>query len=169
MTRAVVLAGLAASLAATGNVRAQPLSGRRLAGTGITGSLERPAANLTRETVTLKFSDACGRTAISIDCIVQYEPAPTRTTPTVVDLVITEHAPDQQQPVVTLQIDDAPLPVVARPKHERSVVVSMPFDEFLRLARAERVVERAFDSELVFSAAQIRMLRSAADRWASAP
>jgi hypothetical protein len=41
----------------------------------------------------------------------------------------------------------------------------MPFDDFIRLTRAGRVVEHAFGAELEFGMGQLRMLRSTAEKW----
>ena len=64
-----------------------------------------------------------------------------------------------------MRVDGRDLAVVPRARSSKSIVSSISFDEFLRLAYADTVVERAFDKELVFGAGQRRVLRSVAVCW----
>ena len=66
---------------------------------------------------------------------------------------------------MALSIDGRALPLNTRLRSRRSVVATMSFDEFVRLANADAIVERAFDVDLEFGPGQRRMLRSVAERW----
>ena len=139
----------------------------RLVGNAIGGAFHwHSDAGTTTDTRTLRFDDAQGRQAFTVEFQVVYPGQRAAAAPAVVDMIVTQHPADEAQPQVTLNVNGEALAVVTRPRTERSVVVSMPFDEFTRLANAETIVQRVFDTDLEFGAGQLRMLRTTAVRWA---
>jgi hypothetical protein len=105
---------------------------------------------------------------ITIEFIAQYlgDPAAPRSVPAVVDMIITANDP---LPETSLTVNGLSVAQTVRPRTPRAIVSTMTFDEFFALANADAIVQRAFDTELVFGASQLRMLRSVAQRWNGAP
>jgi hypothetical protein len=123
------------------------------------------AAGTTVDTATVAFPDSQGRPAFTVDFIAQYEGATPSAPPRVVDVVITQLPPDDDAPHVSMQVNGEALMLVPRVRSRRAMVASIAFDDFVKLANADSVVERAFDAELEFGVGQIRMLRTVAQRW----
>lgn len=125
-----------------------------------------PAAKSTIETATLTFKDGDGRPALTVDFVARYAAGGRpRSAPTVVDMIVTELSPDDDRPAMQMRVDDEPLPLTGRLRTRRSIVATMPFDDFIKLTQAARIVEQAFGTELEFGAGQLRMLRSIAEKW----
>jgi hypothetical protein len=172
MLRVSVVVGYSVlAIAAAGAQARQPAAVRgvrasgRIVGTVISGHHDLNTAGTGVEAATLGFLDPDGQTAFTIDFVVQYAGARPAAAPAVVDMIITEHPVGEGSPDVSLEVNGAPQPVVARPRTARAVVASMPFDDFEKLANADTIVERAFDTELEFGPGQLRMLRTVAQRW----
>jgi hypothetical protein len=167
-----VTIGLAMLMAAMPwSAAARPAAPRRIVGARITGRLEPKGPQSVVEYATLQFGDGADD-AFTVDFVARYDwtrrgdSGPRAVVPPkVVDVVITQHPPDEASPRASLQVDGRAVPLVARPATARSVVASMPFDAFVALAHAGAIVERAFDTDLVFGDGQLRMLRTVADRW----
>ena len=161
LSGAVLVLSLAAETAA-----AQPVQTARLLGQRISGHIEWNAATQrTTDTATFGFGSEGDSAALTIDFVTTYagqRPDPSRP-PSIVDMVVTinEAAADIQ-----MSVDSRALPITTRLGSHRSVVASITFDEFIRLASAGAIVERAFDREMVFGPAQLRTLGSVAARWA---
>jgi hypothetical protein len=147
---------------------AQPAPSPRTIGDSIDGHLEWHAElRSTTEVSTLTFRDVEGRAAFTVEFQVNYRgPRPT-TRPQTVDMIVTEHPANEARPQIVATIDGNNAVFTARPRTLRSVVVSMAFDDFTRLANADAVVQRAFDTDLEFGTGQLRMLRAIARRWAA--
>ena len=142
----------------------------RLVGNRISGSMRWDAVGRkTTDTATCQFVGSDGRLIITIDFVAQYPGQQPTTAPTAVDIVVTEHAVDEDAPETSLSADGQSLPLNTRPRTARSVVATISFDEFVRLSKADALVERAFDRELEFGQGQLRMLRSTAERWSGGP
>jgi hypothetical protein len=117
------------------------------------------------DTRTLTFGPVGERPLFTIDFTAQYGRQPRNVPPTVVDMVITQLPAGDDHPQLTMEVDGEAMPVVPRLRSRRSVVASIPFDDFVALANASSIVERAFDTELEFGDLQLRMLRTVARRW----
>jgi hypothetical protein len=162
---------LALVFGVTVSSRAQPPQPRRIVGTRIGGHFELKGPQTVVEYTTLEFTDGTAYD-FTIDFIARYTPAPSRSEglraivpPKVVDIVITQHPVDESSPQAAMQVDGRPMPLVARALSARSVVASIPFDDFVKLTSASTIIQRAFDTELDFGAGQRRMLQSVARRW----
>jgi len=103
--------------------------------------------------------------ADTVDFVAQYATTGTRTTPSVVDMVLTEHPVGDDRPALEVSVNGARVPVIARLRQPRSIVTSLTFADFQRLANADSVIQRAFGTDLEFSDGQRRMLRPTAERW----
>lgn len=146
---------------------AQPSPPARLVGRTTSQKLEvKPTTNRTVDTFTLRFGDE-GSIAFTVDFVVQYASQGARTAPGIVDVVVTEHPAGEDQPELALTVDGRPIPLITRARQPRSIVTSISFDDFAKLAGAGSVVQRAFDTELVFGDAQLRLLKMTAERWAA--
>jgi hypothetical protein len=146
---------------------AQPTAPRQMVGTGITGGFQsKDPGGAIVDTSRLEFRDGAGAIAFTVDFVVQYERQRPAVPPSVVDVVITEYTGADEQPEMTIRVDGRPVDMHPRLRSRRSVVASIPFDAFVALTAGETIVERAFDTDLVFSSGQTRMLRSVAQRWA---
>lgn len=165
LTKVLLVGGLVAiaSLA-----HAQPAQPRRLVGTQLSGHMDFDASNgNTVDVVTLSFGNADGRAEVSIDFVAQYRGRRPDAPPPVIDLVMTQLTAEDEHPNMALQVDGRPVNAIPRLRSRRSIVASIPFDEFVRLANASRIIEHAFGVDLEFGAAQLGMLRSVAQRWAT--
>ena len=100
-----------------------------------------------------------------MDFVARYATERPRSAPTVVDMIVTELAPEDDRPAMQMRVDDEPLPLIGRLRSRRSVVATMPFEDFVRLTNGARIIEQAFGTELEFGAGQLRMLRSTATKW----
>jgi hypothetical protein len=167
MTRSFTICGLLVLLGA-GAASAQPA---RIAGQSIGGHMDwDPATRTTRDTSTCTFTPGGDAASITVDFVVQYagEQAFAVTRPAVVDIIVTEHPANEDTPEMAVDVDGRTLGLLPRPRSSRSVVSTISFEEFLRIANANTIVQRAFDRELVFGEGQRRMLRSVAGRWSGA-
>ena len=168
MRRALLLAGVLWITGMAAPVLAQvPLTGRAL-GQGITLEMHTDqASNTWISTATLTFADTGGNRTFSIDFVTQFpaagqRPARSRS----VDMIVSEHQPTEKTPAMSMRLNGVEsLPVTPRFHTSRSVVATLSFDEFLRLADATTVAPTAFNTELEFSLAQIGILRTFADQW----
>jgi hypothetical protein len=164
MARALTVCGLLVFLAAA-SAAAQPA---RLTGESSGQHMEwNPATRTTQDTHTLTFTGRDDGGTVTVDFVVQYEGERPfdATRPSVVDVIVTEHSGSENAPQLAMSVDGRPFPLTARPRSSRAIVSTIAFDEFLRLANADAIVARAFDTELVFGAGQQRMLRFVATRW----
>ena len=141
---------------------------RRIIGQQLGGHFQfDPVTRTTTDTATLTFAGNDGGPALTVDFTTRFSGVGRPTsTPAVVDIVVTQHAVNDDAPEMAMRVDGEAFPLTTRLRSRRSVVASIPFDQFIRLTNAETIVEQAFDTELAFSAAQVRMLRSTAQRWA---
>src|SRR2546422_3274176 len=159
----VVLAVCNSSSVASGQT---PQTTRRLVGQMIGAHWQLDAkGKLTVETATLTFKDSDGRPAVTVDFVARYATERPRNAPTVVDMIVTELSSKDDTPQMTMRVDGEPLPIIGRLRSRRSAVATMPFEDFVRLTNAERIVEQAFDTELEFGRGQMAMLRSTAAKW----
>jgi hypothetical protein len=169
MTRADVVLGVVLGLGAFGPAavaRAQPPQPQRVIGNQISGLQQwNSATQKMTDSATCTFRGSSDGTLVTIDFVTQYAGQRPATPPTVVDMVVTQHPPNEDAPEMALSIDGRSLPLNTRVRSRRSVVATMSFDEFVRLANADAIVERAFDVDLEFGPGQRRMLRSVAERW----
>jgi hypothetical protein len=153
--------------------RAQPSPPlRHLVGRSISGHMEIDArAQTTADTATLTFAAPDGGPTLTVDFLSRYELQAggagivARTPPKVVDIVVSQHPVDEEKPEATLRANGEPVPLVTRFRSARAVVSTITFDQFVSLANAATLVERAFDCELEFTPQQLRMLKSTAERW----
>jgi hypothetical protein len=163
MRGAFLVGTLLACTAAT--AVAQPPPPRRIVGRSISGHIDMRTTGATVDTAAVVFDDTGGGPGFTVEFVAQYDGARPASPPGVVDMIVTERAPGDDLPRVGLQLNGEPQAVVARPRSARSIVVSLSFDDFVKLASADSVVERAFDTELEFGAGPLRMLRTVAQRW----
>ena len=161
MLRTIIACGFLL-IAASPNASAQDA---QLAGRSAGGQMAWNG-RVTRDTLTLTFAGA-GESTISVDFVAEYpgERAFAVSRPSVVDIIVTEHSSNEEHPEMAMSVDGRDLAVMPRPRSSRSIVSSISFDEFLRLANADTIVQRAFEKELVFGEGQRRALRSVAGRW----
>ena len=120
-------------------------------------------SHIVTDTLTLTFEG--GGPVYTVDFIARHGVRDPVAAPGVVDIVVTQHPVEDDAPEMTLRVDGETLPLVARPLGKRSVVASVPLDAFIRVTNAGAIVDRTFNTELEFSAAQLRTLRSVADQW----
>jgi hypothetical protein len=169
MTRADVILGVVLGLGAFGPAavaQGQPPPPQRVIGNQISGLWQwNSATQKMTDTATCTFRGSSAGPLVTIDFVTQYAGQRPTTPPTVVDMVVTQHPPNEDAPEMALSIDGRALPLNTRLRSRRSVVATMSFDEFVRLANADAIVERAFDVDLEFGPGQRRMLRSVAERW----
>ena len=117
------------------------------------------------DTITLSFQGRDGGPVYTVDFITRHpvrEPVPASS---VVDIIVSQHPPEDDAPVMTWRVDGETVPIVSRLHGTRSVAATVSLSEFDRLTRAERIVERAFDAELEFGPGQLSMLRALAGTW----
>jgi hypothetical protein len=163
MTRAISVGILSLSLAASAAAQAPP--GSRILGRSIGGGFHLvPGTQISEQTVTLKFGDSDDRPDFTVEFvtrIAEHRPAG----PGVVDLIVTQLQREDDAPVTALQVDGQTRPMPTRLKARRSIASTMSFDDFVELTRSATLIERAFDTDLVFSAGQLRILRSIVASW----
>jgi hypothetical protein len=171
MQRMTATIGVLIVLGAATGMHGQAQQRRRIVGKTIgehwqvNGSANSPRT--TTATSTLTFTgNYCGP-VLTVDFTTRF-PGMGRPTsqPSVVDIIVTEHPTSDDAPEMTMRVNGDSLPLATRLHSPRSIVATIPFDEFVRMTNAETIVEQAFDTELVFSAGQFGMLRATAQRWA---
>ena len=151
---------LAASMSAQ-----TPAAATRIVGQTAGGHLHvDPATKLTTDTVTLTFNADDGTTAATVEFVVRYA-SERRQAPGIVDVIVTEVAAGDERPQMQVEADGQPIPLIGRLRSRRSIVASLPFEDFVRLANADIIVQQAFGTELQFGRVQVSMLRSAAAKW----
>ncbi|HEY7290176.1 MAG TPA: hypothetical protein VH583_10095 [Vicinamibacterales bacterium] len=140
----------------------------RLTGCCIGGDLRTDAESGGRlERFTLEFRDAAGTPRAQIDfrtARAADTPAATR----VVDVIVSELVAADQHLDLSIVIDGTLTAQAGRIVGRRSVASTMTLEELQRLSNARSVVERALGVELEFSAMQLQMLHTVAERWADA-
>jgi hypothetical protein len=163
MTRAMAVGILGLSLAASAGAQAPP--GGRILGRSIGGGFRRvPGTQVSEQTVTLKFGDSDDRPDFTIEFVTRiadHRPAD----PGVVDLIVTQLQREDDAPMMALRVDGQARQMPTRLKARRSIASTMSFDDFVELTRSATLIERAFDTDLVFSAGQLRILRSIVASW----
>ena len=166
MNRLVTTVAVAAAAGCfAGSVAAQPAA-NQVIGRATSQRMEiKTTTNTTVDTFTLSFGGPDDVATYTVDFVAQYAARGTRTAPSVVDMVLTEHPAADDHPTIELSVNGAPVAVVARLRQPRSIVTSMAFADFHRLAGADSIVQRAFNTNLVFGDAQRRMLQRTAERW----
>src|SRR5262252_148036 len=134
-------AARAAFATPTANRPPVPLTGRAL-GQGITLEMHTDqASNTWISTATLTFADTGGDRTFSIDFVTQFPAAEQRPARSrAVDMIVSEHQPTEKTPAMSMRLNGVEsLPVTPRFHTSRSVVATLSFDEFLRLADATTV------------------------------
>jgi hypothetical protein len=115
---------------------------------------------------TLTFVGSDGGPVMTIDFITRYRGVDRPSSPPrVVDVIVTAHPADEETPEMKMHGDGESLPLTARLHSRRSVATTIAFEEFVRLANADAIVEQALGTELEFGIGQLRMLRAEAQRW----
>jgi len=156
---------LMVALGTLGANTAHGQSHRRI-GRQISGHIDWNAeTRITTDTATFTFPGDSGEPVVTLEFVAHYAGQAPAQPPSAIDLIATQQAVDENRPDMTMTIDGHDVPLVPRPRTRRSVVATLPFDAFLRMASAQQIVERAFDTELEFGTGQIAMLRSVAARW----
>jgi hypothetical protein len=167
MKRTLTILGVIAALGPVILAQGQPPALRRVVGERLSAQLQLDTrAQTTTATTTLTFTGNDGGPVLTVDFITRYAGLGQATAaPKAVDIIVTQHPVDEDAPEMTMSVNGESLPLVARLHSRRSVVATISFDDFVRLATSERLVERAFGTELEFSDPQLRMLRSESQRW----
>jgi hypothetical protein len=170
MTRAAVFSCLMLGLAVPAMAQPAPPAqapARHLVGRSIQEHWQFDGrSRINTGTATLTFTAPDGGPTMTVEFVGRYRRELPQVVPAVVDLVVTQHLPDEDLPRMTLRVNGDTMPLIARPRSARAVVATMTFDQFERLTTAASLMEEAFNTELEFSAPQLRMLKSTADRWA---
>jgi hypothetical protein len=125
----------------------------------------KPGSRVVTDTLTLTFDSDAGP-GYTIDFITRHPVDGAVPSTGVVDIVVAERPREDASPSMAFALDGQLMPLVARPVSARTVVTSVPFSEFQRLAGAGTIVDRTFNAELEFGAEQLRTLRSVAAQWA---
>ena len=163
--RTIAVVSAAVALAIAGTASAQPAPVRHLTGRSIAeGWRVDPGDQVKTATVTLEFTADAGP-AMTVAFVTRLS-GQQATAPRVVDIIVSERPSEDDAPSMRVRIDGRDEPLVTRLNSRRSIVTSVPFDEFVRLTAASSLIEEAFGAELEFSPGQLRMLRFTADRWA---
>ncbi len=167
MKRVLIMIGVVAAAGSAGSAQNPSSSVRHVVGHQISGHSNFDAGTqTTTATATLAFAGSDGGAGLTIDFTTRYAGMGRPSSPPrVVDVVVTEHPADEESPAMTMSVNGQPLPLVARLHGRRSIAATISFDEFLRLANAEAIVEHALGTELEFGAGQLQMLRAEAQRW----
>jgi hypothetical protein len=141
-------------------------SQNRVLGREISGRLALDGRNqLSMETMTLTFRPDNGGPTFTVDFTARRSLQPSAPPPDVVDITVTQHPVEDDTPQMTLRADGQSVSLITRVKSRRSIVSTISFSDFLRLAAASSIVENAFMSDLEFGPAQLGLLRSTAGRW----
>jgi hypothetical protein len=146
---------------------AQVRLARRAAGSGVSLKMHTDQnSNTMISTATFTFSGNPSDSTFSVDFVTQLpaegQPA---VRPHAVDMIVSEHPATEDAPTMSIRLDGEELPIRPRFHSSRSMVTTLSFDDFVRLANAATVAPTAFDTQLEFSAAQIRILRTFAEQW----
>ena len=160
-----LVTAVAAVLFVSTTTSAQPLP-RHLTGVNVSARYSS-SVDRTTLTATLGFAARDGGPSATVEFRASYT-GPLRSmhdAPSVVDIVVAQHPDGEQSPTMALAVDGRPRPLNARSIASQSIAATISFDEFVRLVNAESLVQEAFDSELVFSTMQLRMLRRIAIEW----
>jgi hypothetical protein len=167
MKRVLMMIGVLAAIASAGFAQSPSSSARHVVGHQISGHSNFDArTQTTTVTATLTFTGNDGAPVVTIDFITRYPGAGRPlSAPRVVDVVVTEHAADEERPEMSVRIDGASVPLAARLYSRRSIATTISFDEFVRLVNADAIVEQALGNELEFGNGQLQMLRAEAQRW----
>lgn len=167
MKRMSAIVAVVILVGSTTFARTQSAPPRRLVGQEITGHFQLDArTQTTTATATLAFAANDSGPRLTIDFTTRYAGMGQPTSPPdVVDVVVTEHPADDESPAMMMSVNGQPLPLAARLHSRRSVAATISFDEFVRLANADAIVEQALGTELEFGTGQLRMLRAQAQRW----
>ena len=171
MPRMLAVVGFVCVLGAHTVAHGQSPQVRRLVGNRIGGLLQWDKnTQKTTDTRTLTFVETGDTPAFTVDFVAQYlvqapDPRP-RSTPSAVDIVITQFLVDEDTPEMAAHVNGQSLPLVTRLRGRRSIVTTISFDEFVQLANADTIVYHAFDADLELGAAQRGLLRSLARQWA---
>lgn len=143
-----------------------PLTGRAL-GQGVSLQMHTDqASNTWISTATLTFVGTADDRTFTIDFVTQFPGTghpPAR--PRAVDMIVSEHPATENSPAMSMRLNGESLPIRPRIHSSRSVVVTLSFDEFVRLANAATVAPTAFNTEFQFSDAQLAILRTFAEEW----
>src|SRR5262249_21252496 len=163
----LVIAVASVVLLSTLSYAQQPL--RHLSGVDIA---EKWASSAERTTLsaTLRFVARDGGPSATIAYRASYR-GPARDVhdvPAVVDVIVSQHPEGAETPTMAVVVDGRPQSLAARVMSSRAVAATISFDEFVRLANADALVQEAFGGALEFSQGQLRMLRNTAARWSGA-
>ena len=140
-------------------------SPQRIVGNQISGNLKlEPGSRVVTDTATLTFTGDSGP-VYTIDFITRHPVMQPVTAPGIVDIVVTERPREDNAPQMQMQVDGETVPLITRLRSSRSVVASVPLGELDRIVSAGVVIDRTFGTELELGAGQVRMLRTAVDRW----
>ena len=156
--------GIATGLLFSASAQAQPAPVQHIVGraTAQQWKMDGPS-HIVTDTLTLTFKG--DGPVYTVDFIARHGARDPVAAPGVVDIVVTEHPVEDGKPEMTLRVDGETLLLIARPLGRRSVVASVPLDDFVRVTNAGAIVDRSFDAELEFGAEQLRVLRSVANQW----
>lgn len=168
MKRVMTITAVVIGLGVAASAPAQTQPGRHLSGISVHEQFTwQPATQTTSVTATLRFAARDDGRTITIDFKTQHRgmAGGPHEAPAMVDVVVTQHPSREDTPMMSMRVNGQPQQLAARTYGRESVAATIPFDEFVRLANAASVIEQAFDSELEFSTAQLRMLRNTAERW----
>lgn len=167
MNRVLIMIGVVAAVGSAGSAQSPSSSVRHVVGHQISGYSNFDAGTqTTTATLTLAFAGSDGGPRLTIDFTTRYAGMGQPTSPpNVVDVVVTEHPADDESPAMTMSVNGQSLPLAARLHSRRSVAATISFDDFVRLANADAIVEQALGTELEFGTGQLQMLRAQAQRW----
>jgi hypothetical protein len=167
MQRMTAIVSVLIALGAATVTQGQAQQRRRIVGNGIGERWQVDGIRTTTATATLTFAGNDGGPVLTVDFTTRFRGVGRPTSaPGVVDIIVTQLPVNDDAPEMTMRVNGESLPLATRLHSRRSVAATIPFDEFVRLTNAETIVEQAFDTELEFSAGQLGMLRSTAQRWA---
>jgi hypothetical protein len=155
---------LLAALSLSTPALAQPV--QHLVGNQIGANMQMDAkAGTVTETVTLTFPDPGQGPVYTIDFTARHPIGQPVASPGAVDIVVTQHPVEDDTPEMMLRVDGVTMPLVTRLHGKRAVVATVSLAELDRITGAGVVVDRSFGTELELGAAQVGMLKTAADRW----
>src|SRR5262249_23545150 len=139
---------------------------RHLTGRSISENWQmEPGGQSRMATATLRFAANDGGPAMDVDFVTRLVGRERTSASGVVDIVVSQLPGEDEPPAIRIRVDGRDEPLATRLKSRRSIATSVPFDEFVRMANASALVEEAFGAELEFSASQLHMLRTTAERW----
>ena len=146
---------------------AQVRVARRAAGSGVSLAMHTDQnSNTMISKATFTFAGNPGDSTFSVDFVTQLpargQPA---ARPHAVDMIVSEHLATEDAPTMSIRLNGEDLPMRPRFRSSRSVVTTLSFDDFVRLANAATVAPTAFDTQLEFSVPQMGILRTVAEQW----